>query len=232
MLKTIRRLVILSFIFVLIISSYYLYQGYSLYRKVISNKDIVETINTIKSKDTFITIDEIPLIYHDAVISIEDPSFYSHDGINIFSITKAFFKNIQRMSYVEGGSTITQQIAKNVFFTQDKNLERKIAEVFMAYQLEKYYTKVELFEVYINICYFGDGYTGIFEASIGYFDKMPIELTDYEATLLAGVPNAPSVYALTNNLELAKQRQRIVIEKMIKYEFITENQGKYILFGF
>ena len=130
---------------------------------------------------------------------------------------------------IEGGSTITQQVAKNIYFTQEKKLVRKIAEIFMAFDLENELTKDEIFELYVNTSYFGDGYYNIKEASNGYFDKEPIEINDYEATLLAGIPNAPSVYAPTKNPDLARQRQEQVLDKMVKYEFITESEKQEIL---
>lgn len=98
------------------------------------------------------------------------------------------------MDFVEGGSTITQQIAKNEYFTQEKKITRKIAEVFMAYEIEKNYSKDEILELYINTIYFGNGYYNIKDACKGYFGKSPNEMTAGECIMLAGIPNAPSVY--------------------------------------
>jgi len=208
---------------------YYIYTGYRLYKKTIDTFDIQEVINAIQNQKNYITIDQIPAIYHDAVIAVEDPSFYKHDGINLLAIFKAFIRNVGSLDYVEGGSTITQQIAKNLFFTQEKKIDRKVAEVFMVHQLEYYYTKEELFEIYINAIYYGDGYYGIYDASLGYFGKEPSELTDNEATLLAGIPNAPSIYALSNDYQLAKERQKTVIDAMIKHHYLTQEEGDLIL---
>ena len=108
-------------------------------------------------------------------------------------------------------------------------MTRKIAEIFMAFEFEKECTKEEIFELYINTIYFGDGYYCIYDASNGYFDKMPNEMNLYECTLLAGIPNAPSVYSPTVNPELAKQRQAQVLGKMIKYKFITQEMADKIL---
>ena len=129
----------------------------------------------------------------------------------------------------EGGSSITQQVAKNVYFTQEKTALRKIAEVFMALEIEKNYDKDEILELYLNTSYFGDGYYTIKDACKGYFDKELMQMTDYEAILLAGIPNAPSVYAPTKNPDLAKQRQMQVMEKMIKYGYLTEKEAENIL---
>ena len=227
--KKIKRIILTILLLLSMFICYYIYTGYRLYKKTIDTCDIQEVINAIQNQKNYITIDQIPAIYHDAVIAVEDPSFYKHDGINLLAIFKAFIRNVGSMDYVEGGSTITQQIAKNLFFTQEKKIDRKVAEVFMVHQLEYYYTKEELFEIYINAIYYGDGYYGIYDASIGYFGKEPSELTDNEATLLAGIPNAPSIYALSNDYQLAKERQKTVIDAMIKYHYLTQEEGDLIL---
>jgi len=133
------------------------------------------------------------------------------------------------MSFEEGGSTITQQLAKNVYFTQEKKMTRKIAEIFMAIEIEKQCSKEEIFELYVNTSYFGDGYYCVKDASEGYFDKEPAEMNLYECTLLAGIPNAPSVYAPTKNPELARQRQGQVIRKMLKQKYLTEEEAGQII---
>ena len=133
------------------------------------------------------------------------------------------------MSLAEGGSTITQQLAKNVYFTQRKEFTRKIAEIFMAFEFEKECSKQEIFELYVNTIYFGDGYYCVYDAAQGYFDKIPKDMNLYESTLLAGIPNAPSVYSPNVNPELSKQRQAQVLYKMLKYNFISQDQANKIL---
>lgn len=129
------------------------------------------------------------------------------------------------MSFVQGGSTITQQLAKNLLFTQDKKIERKAAEVFAALEIEAEYTKEEIFELYANTNYFGSGYYGICQAAKGYFEKEPLELTDYESVMLAGIPNAPSAYSPDVSKKLASQRVRQVIDSMVRHEIITQEEA-------
>ena len=114
-------------------------------------------------------------------------------------------------------------------FTQEKKMTRKIAEAFMAFKIESSYDKDEILELYLNTSYFGDGYYTAKEACEGYFNKELNEMTDYEAILLAGIPNAPSVYAPTKNPELAKKRQKQVMDRMVKYKILTEEEGQRIL---
>ena len=125
----------------------------------------------------------------------------------------------------EGGSTITQQVAKNVVFNQEQSWTRKLGEIFAAFDLEKNYTKNEVFEIYVNTAYFGDGFYGIYDASHGYYNKDPKDLNLDEASMLAGVPNAPSLYSPNVNLNLAKKRQAHVIKKMQEYGYITQEQA-------
>ena len=163
--------------------------------------------------------------YRNAVISVEDHRYYSHGPVDFIAVGRAMFVNIKNREFKEGGSTITQQVAKNVILTQEQTWIRKVAEIFAAYDLEKNYTKNEIFELYVNTSYFGDGYYGIYDASQGYYKKNPKDLNLDEASMLAGVPNAPSVYAPTINPSLAKKRQYHVINKMLEYGYITKDEA-------
>lgn len=203
--------------------------GYNMYKEAINNMPLEEKVKEIRNKENYTEFEQLPKMYVDAVISVEDKRFYKHHGIDVMAIGRAFINDIKAMSYVEGGSTITQQLAKNMYFTQEKKIERKIAEVFMSWKIEDKYSKDEIFELYVNTIYFGDGYYTVREACKGYFNKKVNEITDYEAILLAGIPNAPSVYAPTKNPELAKQRQKQVMDKMIKNGYLTEKEANKIL---
>lgn len=187
-----------------------------MYKKAIEDEPIKEKFSKIQQEENFTKIDEVPEIFINAVIAVEDKRFYKHDGVDILSIGRAIFTNIRTLDLTEGGSTITQQIAKNLYFTQEKHFSRKVAEIFVAKDIEKIYNKNDILEIYINTNFYGYGYYGIYDASMGYYDKKPIDLSDYEATLLAGVPNAPSVYSPKVNLNLAEERQSIVLKKMVE----------------
>ena len=148
--------------------------------------------------------------------------FYKHPGIDPLAICRALYNDIRAGSYVEGGSTITQQLAKNQFFTQDKKISRKVAEMFMAFEIEKVYDKDTILELYLNSIYFGNGYNSVAEACRGYFGKEPMEMNFDECTMLAGIPNAPSAYNPLVNPDLAYQRQQQVIRKMEKAGFLNK----------
>lgn len=215
--KAIKFFFKICLLIVFITCGFYIYSGYKLYNEAITGMPISVMAQDIKEKENYTELIDMPKTYKEAVVAVEDHRFYYHDGVDIISITRAIINDIKAMAFVEGGSTITQQLAKNTYFTQEKKLTRKIAEVFMAAEIEKECTKDEILELYLNSCYFGDGCYTVSEASRHYFNKEPIEMTDYESTMLAGIPNAPSVYAPTKNLKLAKQRQRQVLDKMVEY---------------
>ena len=227
--KFIKRLILFILLVIIIVSSVVILNGYKLYKTTINEKSLSDKIAEIKSNDTYLSIDSVPEYYLNAVIAVEDHRFKEHGAIDIIAIGRAIVSNIQAKDFNEGGSTITQQVAKNLYFiTEDDVVSRKIAEIFVAIDLEKQYSKDDILEFYINTIYFGEGYYGIREASNGYYKKEPKDLSLYEATLLAGVPNAPSVYAPTINPDLAKSRQGKVIRSMIEYGYLTEDEANKI----
>ena len=230
--KVIKLIIKILFILLLILTSIallYIGNGYNMYKTAIEEMSIEDKVKEIQSKENYTKISELPQMYINAVISVEDHRFYDHGGIDIIAIGRAAINDIKAMSFVEGGSTITQQLSKNIYFTQEKKIERKIAEVFMAFEIEKRYEKDFILELYLNTSYFGDGYYTVKEAAQGYFGKEPKDMTDSECILLAGIPNAPSAYSPTKNPELAKQRQKQVINKMIKYKYLTQEEANQIL---
>lgn len=228
-LKFIKNIFLICLLFAIITCGLMLYKGYTVYKVALEEKSIQEMISQVKEKESYTKISELPEYYKKAVLSVEDRRFYSHNGIDIISIARALKNDIQAGSFVEGGSTITQQLAKNTYFTQEKKLERKIAEMFMAFKIESECEKDEILELYLNTSYFGEGCYTVYDASKRYFNKEPIDMNLDEATMLAGIPNAPSVYAPTVNPELAKQRQRQVLDKMLEYGEITLEQAQEIM---
>lgn len=227
--KIIRNIIIVILVISISVVGYIGFQGYDMYKKAVKEIPIGEKIEEIKSKENYTTLEEMPELYKKAVIAAEDHRFYEHGPIDIKSIGRAIVTNIKRNKLVEGGSTITQQLAKNTYFTQEKKFTRKVAEVFVAYKYEKECKKDEILELYLNTSYFGDGCYSVREASINYFDKEPIEMTEYECIMLAGIPNAPSVYAPTKNPELAAQRAKQVINKMVECEYLTREEADKII---
>ena len=227
--KLIKKIVLLIILIILFIIAIFTYKGYTLYKEALEKTSIEEKIAEITSKENYTKIEDMPEFYLNAVIAVEDHRFYEHGAIDLISISRAVLINLKSFELKEGGSTITQQLVKNIYFTQEKTILRKISEIFMAFELEKKCEKDKILEMYLNTSYFGDGYYCVKDAANGYFDKEPIDMNKFESSLLAGIPNAPSIYAPTKNPDLASQRQKQVLNKMIKYKYITEDEKEKIL---
>jgi len=169
-----------------------------------------------------IHIDEIPENMKNAVIAIEDKRFYTHHGFDMRRLGKAVLVNLSRGRAVQGGSTITQQLAKNAFLSNEKTFLRKVKEALITLEIEKRYEKDEILEKYLNEIYFGSGSYGIKEASRSIFDKDVSKINLAEVAILAGVPNRPSKYDPRKNLDKAIERGQLVLKLMLKQDFITE----------
>ena len=227
--KILKRIIICIILIILFAVGIVTYKGYTIYKQALNEISVKDKVAEIQSQENYTKIEDLPEFYLNAVIAVEDHRFYDHGAIDIISIGRAVWTNVKSFELREGGSTITQQLAKNIYFTQEKTALRKIAEIFMAFEIEKNCDKDEILELYVNTSYFGDGYYCVKEAANGYFDKEPIDMNEYESSMLAGIPNAPSVYAPTKNPDLAKQRQNQVLDRMVKYEYITEEEKQNIL---
>lgn len=226
--KIFKRILLIIFIIVFIAASYFISTGYKMYKDKIDEKSLEDRIAELRADENFTHISDVPKYYLDAVVAIEDHRFYNHFGVDVLATSRAMIDNILSFKMKGGGSSITQQVAKNLCFTQEKTLTRKVAELFVVFRLEKDFEKDEILEIYINNMYFGNGYYNIHDAAEGYYDKAPADLNLFEASLLAGVPNAPSVYAPTVNLNLAEQRQSQVLDAMVKYKYLSQEEADKI----
>ena len=172
-----------------------------------------------------ININYIPDHTQKAFIAIEDNRFYDHMGVDFRGTARAVVSTLSGRE-VQGGSTITQQLAKNAFLTQERTITRKIKEAFLARELEKRYTKDEILEMYLNHIYFGQGAYGVESAARYYFNKEAKDLNIAESATLAAIPKSPNYFNPFENPKASKERQELVIDQMVKYGFITEAQGE------
>lgn len=171
----------------------------------------------------YVRLQDIPESLQQAVIAVEDRKFYNHWGFDMEGIFRASLVNLQYGEVKEGASTITQQLVKNLFLSQEQTMGRKAEEFILAMDMELNYSKEEILELYLNSIYFGSGYYGIGQAAEGYFGKEPAMLALPEAAMLAGIPNAPSLYSPYVDFMLAKKRQFVVLDAMVAAGFLREN---------
>lgn len=171
-------------------------------------------------------LDQIPTALQEAVVAVEDRRFYGHPGMDVIRNFGALWADIRAGGFVEGASTITQQLARNLFLTSEKTLRRKLKEIFLALGIERHYTKPEILKMYLNQIYFGAGTYGVSAASRVYFGKSASELTLGQCALLAGLPKSPENYNPFKHPGRAKARRRVVLRVMVRDEMITEAQAE------
>lgn len=185
-------------------------------------------ITTLHSDQNRLPIDinKVPQNLQNAFIAAEDNRFYEHIGIDPIGIFRAIFANLTNRGIAQGGSTITQQLAKNAFLSQEQTLKRKIQEAMLALEIEHKYSKKEILEMYMNQIYFGQGTYGIQTAAKTYFNKDVNELTLTQCAMLAGLPKSPNYYSPFNNLNEAKKRKNVVLDQMVKYGYVSAAEAE------
>jgi penicillin-binding protein 1A len=175
---------------------------------------------------TLIPLKEIPIDLQNAVLATEDKDFFKHWGVSIKGIARATLNNIAKRRVAQGGSTITQQLAKTIFLTPDRTLDRKMKELLLTIQLERNYTKEEILQLYLNQIYFGAGAYGVESAAKTYFSKHTRDLNLPECAMLAGLPRAPNYYSPFNNPQRARGRRAVVLHRMRELKMISEAEEK------
>ncbi len=173
-----------------------------------------------------VALTDLPKHLPAAVVAVEDRRFYDHFGIDLRGLARAMLTNIQAKGVVQGGSTITQQVAKNLFLTPERTITRKLREMMLALWLERNFTKDEILTIYLNRVYLGAGTYGVEAASQRYFGRSAKDVGIYQSAVLAGLLKAPSRYNPTNNTDLAKQRAEIVLKTMVETGALSETQAK------
>ncbi len=176
----------------------------------------------------YMTYNQIPTVFRNAMIATEDRRFFTDPGIDPIGIMRSFIVDVEKDGYVEGGSTITQQLVDNSIIVHRKTIPYKITQAFYAIGIYDTQSKPETFALYANAIYFGAGAYGLYDAAETYFGKTPSQLNDGELTMLAGLPNLPSLFDPFIHLKLARQRQAIVLQNMVDDGLITSKQSSAI----
>lgn len=200
MLKTVFLLVLANVI-------YFGISGWIMYRQCIVDAPVQTVVEEIQNRENYITLDEVSSEYVEALLKSEDKVFYHHHGFNPISTLRALVTNIAEGYYAEGGSTITQQLAKNLYFDFDKKIERKVAELFMAWEIEEALEKDEILEVYLNVIYYGENCYGIEEAAQHYYSVSAMDLNEEQIEALVVTVKSPNNYnpnVLTDSASLAR----------------------------
>lgn len=212
-------IVLMICISVLFINAYYRYDTLKKEYPVEEIRD-----NLINKNANYVYHDEIAKDLINATIAVEDQRFNDRYGFDYIAFARAMLTNLICMDFVQGGSTIEQQLIKIYYFDYESSISRKISEIFFMYDLDDAYSKDEIIEMYLNVINYGDGYFGIYEAAHGYFNKQPTDLTLNEASLIAGIPNSPYYLQLSNNNPETYKRQKMILDMMLEQGYINNNQ--------
>ena len=205
--------------------------GFIEYRSVIREMPIQDKVASIMQKDDYVPIDEISDYLKVATISTEDKRFYKHQGVDLIAYGRILYVFITSGQISGGGSTITQQLAKNMYFSFQPSIIRKVAEFFVTKDLERLYDKDTLLELYLNIINYGDNNIGIASASMNYFHVEPADLSFDQATLLAGIPQSPANYQLSNHEDHARPRQQAVLATIEDNGYYDDDELARLLLG-
>jgi monofunctional biosynthetic peptidoglycan transglycosylase len=188
-------------------------------------------VDVCPKKSSYVKLSGISRLAQRAIIVSEDGSFYSHNGFDWFEMKQSFYTNLENMSYTRGGSTITQQVAKNAFLSADKTIFRKLLEAYTTYKIEKTFTKDQILEKYLNMVEFGPNLYGIKNASLRYFHKPPSRIHLLEAVWLAHLLPNPKVYSKTMSrgqlTSFSEKRVRILLQRLLKYGDINKDQFEF-----
>ena len=185
---------------------------------------VEETVNSLRSDPDWVSLQKIPDHTRKALLAIEDHDFYKHGALDFTGIARAAFTNLKAGEVQQGGSTLTQQMVKNVFLSSEQTFTRKAEEAVLATRVEQKYTKDEILEMYFNTTYFGAGAYGIRDAAKKYFGKEPAKLTLPESAMLAAMPYAPSALNPYENPKGCARRIRLVLKEMMKYGYIGNTE--------
>ena len=219
------------FIFMVLCISWFGLKYYFSHVNIIADKVRGDVVTQVQSHHSqLLTYNNIPVMYRNAIIATEDRSFFTNKGIDIRGTIRAIFVDVASGLSLQGGSTITQQLIHNTLLSNtSKSLTWKLLESVYSIGVYDTMSKQETFAFYTNVIYFGHGADGLYQASETYFGKAPSELNAGELTMLAGLPNDPSVYDPYKNMTLALERQHLVIQNMIANGAISKSQAKQII---
>ena len=219
-----KKLLKIVLVITIVITGLFVADSYYRYTEIKTDYPVEDIRETLKAHTKhYVEYEDIAKDLIDATIAIEDRRFFDRYGVDYIALARAMLVNLISMSFVQGGSTIEQQFIKIYYFNYESSLSRKVNELFFIYDLDNHYSKEEIVEMYLNVINYGDGYIGIYNAAQGYFGKEPKDLSLYEASLIAGIPNAPAYLQLSNNNINTYLRQINILDEMLDLGFINKD---------
>lgn len=226
--KFIKRLFLLVFALALAAGIWFFIDGIQRADEYEAKQSLDTLVNQVLTSPSYVAYDEVSPTLYQATIAIEDARYYEHGAVDLRSLARAAASQILPFIPPSGGSTIAMQVVKNLYRQYDGTLIWKAAEMVLATRLCDRYSKETILSLYVNIINYGDNFQGIGQASKGYYGVTPSELSAGQATMLAGIPQSPAYFQLSNHYEQAKAKQQLVLEAMVKNKMITQEQADQI----
>lgn len=223
--KGIFRLIKLILVILIFCAGFFVGQAWYKYDRIKTEYPIEEIKETLRTHTkNYVEYEDISPYLIDATVAIEDRRYFDRYGVDYIALARAVVTNLMEMGLVQGGSTIEQQFIKIYYFKYERSLTNKLVEIFFIYDLDNYYSKETILELYLNIINYGDNNIGVGAAAQNYFAKEAKNLSLYEASLIAGIPNSPANYQLSNNNPKTYERQRKILKNMLELDMISETE--------
>ena len=226
--RFLRNCLLILLLLVTCAGGYIMWQGYEKAQEITAEVSLEQAAQRAMAAADYTPPDRIPETLKEATVAIEDRRFYEHQGLDIIGLLRAAASQFLPDMVRSGGSTIGQQTVKNLYGLFEPTLEIKVAEVFLASQLNDLYSKDEILALYMNIINYGDGHIGITNAARGYFGVEPAGLSQSQCVILAGIPNSPANLQLSNHYEAARNREQLILQAMVREEYISREQADAI----
>lgn len=226
--KLLKTVLILLLLAALAFAGWFAWTGFHRADAFEAQESLEQKVSQVMSSPEYVPYDQVPQYLYQATIAVEDARYYEHGGLDYKAIVRAMISQVVPWMPKSGGSTIAQQTVKNLYHQYDSNPEWKAAEMVLAVRLEKICSKEEILSLYVNIINYGDNHHGIREASLGYFGIEPSQLSETQATLLAGIPQSPAYYQFSDHFAQAREKQKVVLQAMVRNKMITQEQADAI----
>lgn len=226
--KILKAMLVLILVALISVGGWFLYDGISSANQFESRQPLSTLVEEVKAKENYVPYDQVQPVLYQATLAIEDARYYDHGAIDIRALIRAFASQFVPFIPKSGGSTISMQVVKNLYGQYDGTPVWKAAEIVLAHRLEQMYSKDEILSIYVNIINYGDNHHGIYDAAVGYFGVLPQDLTLPQATILAGIPQSPGYFQLSDHYDQAKAKQQLVLKAMVRNDLLTQQDADLV----
>lgn len=226
--KFFKALFVLILVAVISFGGWFAYEGLTNADRFESQTPLTTLVEEVRARENYVPYEQVEPSLYQATLAIEDARYYEHGAVDLRSLARAFASQFLPFMPKSGGSTISMQVVKNLYGQYDGTASWKATEIVLAHRLEQLYSKDEILSIYVNVINYGDNHHGIYDASYGYFGVHPSQLTLAQATILAGIPQSPGYFQLSDHYEQARAKQQLVLKAMVRNEMLTQQDADLV----